>query len=60
MRPGIRQLQCEECGRVIEVETGIKTMYCHAKMMVEVDLPPEQSQPPADEKPRSLKFRPSR
>jgi len=47
VRFGTRQLICTSCGKVIEVETGIKTMYCCAQLMVE----PEDAQ--VEENPNS-------
>ena len=47
-RPGIHEVVCEECGTVRELEAGIKSMYCCAKLMVEVEGTkerPEEQQP---------------
>jgi hypothetical protein len=34
---GLRKLRCEVCGTEREVEAGIRTMFCCAQEMVEVE-----------------------
>lgn len=41
-RPGLKTLKCSKCGKVIEVESGINSLYCCATKMEE---PVEEKQP---------------
>jgi len=54
-RPGLIEFVCEKCGRVQELEAGIKTMYCCAQPMVEKkEVPAEE----AEQEPQ-IRFTPS-
>ena len=43
-KPGLRKLQCGVCGTTRELEAGIKTMYCCAQMMEEVEEEGEEEE----------------
>ena len=45
-KPGLRKLQCGVCGQVRELEAGIRTMFCCAQPMEEVQEEEAEEQAP--------------
>ena len=51
-KPGLRKLQCEVCGTERDVEAGIKTMYCCAQPMIDVEDERNEQEPTLRLKPK--------
>jgi len=56
MTAGLRKLCCKVCGKESEVETGIKSLYCCAQKMTEV----EEEAVTEEQEPPTLKLKPRR